>query len=191
MTLRFVGSCAALLAASVGGVTSTAHAADPTTSDCLAASEAALKLGNDHKLRGERSQLLVCAAASCPADIRKECLRRVDEVNAQIPTIVFQAKDGASKDISAVKITMDGEVIAQRLEGTSLSVDPGNHTFVFETSGEPAVQEQLFITEGEKDRRERILFGAAGALASTSGAPAAASAPVPGSLPATPDLNTP
>jgi hypothetical protein len=136
-------------------------AADPTTADCLAASEASLKSGNEHKLRAERSQLLVCAAASCPADIRKECVRRVDEVNAAIPTITFEAKDGSGADISAVKVTMDSEVLAERLEGTALSIDPGEHTFTFETAGQPAVTRKLVIQEAQKERRELVTFGAA------------------------------
>jgi hypothetical protein len=80
----------------------------------MTASNASLKLGEEHKLRAERSQLLVCAHAACPSEIRKECLARVDEVNAQIPTIVLSAKDRKGTDISAVKVTMDGEVLAER-----------------------------------------------------------------------------
>jgi len=175
-------SCAAL--AMVVATARPARAADPTTGDCLAATEAALKSGNDHKLRAERSQLLVCGAASCPSDIRKDCAQRIDALNAQIPTIIFQAKDGAGKDIMAVKVTMDGEALAERLEGTSLSIDPGNHTFVFETPGQPTVTEQLVITEGEKDRRERIVFGAASPAGGVPGTPA----PTPGALPTTPEL---
>jgi hypothetical protein len=151
-----------------------AHAADPTTADCLAASDASLKLGNEHKLRAERAQLLVCAAQTCPTDIRKECLRRVDEVNTQLPTVIFGAKDSAGADLSAVKITMDGEVLAERLEGTALSIDPGEHTFTFETPGQPPVTKRLTILEAEKDRREVIQFGGA----------APAPAPVPAPAPA-------
>jgi hypothetical protein len=161
MKLRFVTSCAALLAVSVGGAARTAHAADPTTADCLGASEAALKLGNDHKVRAERSQLLVCASASCPADIRKECASRVDEVNAQIPTIIFGAKDASGADLNAVKVTMDGEVVAERLEGTALSIDPGEHTFTFETANQPQLTKTFTIQEAQKERREVITFGAA------------------------------
>jgi hypothetical protein len=136
-----------------------ALAADPTTADCIGASDASIKANNEHKLRAARSQLLVCAAASCPADIRKECVSRVEQLNAAIPTIIFQAKDGAGTDVIAVKVTMDAEVIADHLEGTALSIDPGKHTFVFETAGQPAVTEQLVIQQGEKDRRERVVFG--------------------------------
>src|SRR5580658_1231325 len=89
------------------------HASDPTTADCLSASEASLKLRGEHKLREARGQLLVCASASCPADVRNECVRRVDPVNAAIPTIIFEAKDAAGNDMSAVTITMHGHPLRQ------------------------------------------------------------------------------
>jgi hypothetical protein len=138
-----------------------ARAADPTTADCLAASESSLALRNQHKLREARAQSLICAAASCPADVRDECARRVAEVNTAIPTIVFAAKDAAGSDLIAVKVTMDGQPIAERLEGTAFSIDPGAHTFTFEAPGQSAIQKQLVIREGEKDRREAIIFGGA------------------------------
>jgi hypothetical protein len=159
MTLRrrlFVSTLLALPGSFAAGG---ALAADPTTADCLAASDASLRLGNEHKLRSERAQLLVCGAASCPADIRNECLRRVDEVNAQIPTIAFSAKDGSGADLSAVKVTMDGELLVERLEGTALSMDPGEHTFSFEAAGLPPVSKKLVLVEGQKDRREVVVLG--------------------------------
>ncbi|HEX8795218.1 MAG TPA: hypothetical protein VF765_29925 [Polyangiaceae bacterium] len=148
------------LAAAVVPVSS-AWAADPTTADCLDASDASLQVANQHKLRAERSQLLVCAATSCPADIRKECLRRVDEVNAQIPTMIFEVKDPSGRDIAAVKVSMDGEVLAERLQGTALSVDPGEHTFRFETAGQDPVTRSLVVQESQKERHEVVNFGTA------------------------------
>ncbi len=136
-----------------------AHAADPTTADCLAATESSVKLGNEHKLRAERAQLLVCTAASCPADIRKDCTSQAQEVSAQIPTIIFAAKAASGADLNAVKVTMDGEVLAERLEGTALSVDPGEHAFTFETPGQPAVVAKFTIQQAQKDRHELITFG--------------------------------
>ncbi|MDP9150776.1 MAG: hypothetical protein M3O36_12670 [Myxococcota bacterium] len=136
-----------------------AHAADPTTADCLGANNSAIDLRNDHRLRAARSQLLLCAAASCPAEIRKECLRRLDEVNAQIPTITFEARDASGKDLSAVQVTMDGRALAERLEGVALALDPGEHTFTFETSGQTPLQKQLVVQEAQKSRRESVTFG--------------------------------
>ena len=68
----------------------TAHA-DPTTAGCLAASESSIALRKGHKLREASAHLLTCSAASCPADVREECIRHIAEVNAAIPTVVFEA----------------------------------------------------------------------------------------------------
>jgi hypothetical protein len=168
-------SSSVALAAGMVGWSPQALAADPTTGDCLAASEASLKSGNEHHLRTERNQLLVCAAASCPADIRKECVRRVDEVNTAIPTIIFEAKDGSGKDLSAVKVTMDGDALAERLEGSALSIDPGEHTFAFATEGQPPLTKVFVIRESEKDRREAITFGVGDVVSSPLQAGAEAS----------------
>jgi hypothetical protein len=171
---------AAVVVAVVLTAPAPARAADPTTSDCLGANESAISLRGQHKLRAARAQLLVCAAPSCPADIRGECTRRVAEVNAAIPTIVFEVKDASGNDMSAVKVSMDGQPLAERLEGTPLSIDPGVHTFAFETTGQPKVEKQLVIRQGEKDRRERVTVGGTAAVVTT------ATAPAPAATPATP-----
>jgi hypothetical protein len=150
---------APLAAAAAMTLAGTPRAADPTTGDCLAASEKSLTLRNEHKLRAARAQLLVCASRTCPADIRKECTRRVDQVNGSIPTIVFGAKDGAGNDLAAVKVTMDGEVITEKVDGTAISLDPGAHTFTFQAAGQPLLTKQIVVREGEKERREMIQLG--------------------------------
>jgi len=155
-------------------------AASPTTAECLAASDASLAADNRHELRAERAQLLLCAASSCPADIRKECVSRVDEVNGQIPTILFAVKDGSGADLSAVKVTMDGEVLAERLEGTALSIDPGEHTFTFEAEGQPPAKRVLLIQEAQKDRREVIALGAQASAPGPAAGARTAGAPVAG-----------
>jgi hypothetical protein len=137
-----------------------AKAADPAAMDCVTASNNSVELGNEHRLRAARAQLLVCAASSCPSDVRKECMRRVDAINAQIPTIIFEAKDADGRDLSAVKVTMDGQPFADRLEGTALPLDPGEHTFVFETASRPSVVRHLVVREAQKERRETLTFGA-------------------------------
>jgi len=164
---------AGLAAAAVSGVLTEAHAADPTTADCLTASEKSIALRNQHNLRAARAELLVCAAANCPTDVRNECTRRVAEVNAAMPTIVFEAKMANGNDVSAVKVTMDGQTLVERLEGTALSIDPGEHTFLFETAGQDPIQKQFVINEGVKDRRERIVFGMSDGTAATSAGPLA------------------
>ncbi|HEV3192317.1 MAG TPA: hypothetical protein VGY54_17520 [Polyangiaceae bacterium] len=175
---RCLGGLGWVVAVAIVLTSARAHAADPTTVDCLAANEGAIALRGKHELRGARAQSLVCAAATCPTDIRTECTRRVAELNAAIPTIVFEVKDSSGSDVSAVQVTMDGKPLVDRLEGTALSIDPGEHAFGFAASGQPVVEKRFVIREGEKDRRERIALGAMASAPVTAAPPLATAGPL-------------
>jgi hypothetical protein len=128
--------------------------------ECLSASNLSVSLRSAHKLREARTQLLVCAAGSCPDEVRTECLRRLDLVRVALPTVVFEVKDGAGHELGDVKITMDGEVVASLLDGSAITLDPGSHEFTFDAAGQPPVTETLILHEGEKNRRETVVVGA-------------------------------
>jgi hypothetical protein len=145
-----------------------ALAGAPTTLDCFTSYEDSLTLKNQHKLVATRTQLLICSSAPCPADIRTECVERTRAVDAAMPTIVFEAKDAAGADLAHVTVKMDGELLIERLEGNALSVDPGPHTFTFDVAGKLSVQKQLVIVEGQKERRERVVFETAAAVAAAA-----------------------
>jgi len=132
-------------------------AANPSTGECLAASDASLQTNT---LREERAQLLVCAARTCPTEVRQECASRLTEVTAKTPTVIFIVKDPSGVDLSAVKVTMDSLVLATRLDGKPLSVDPGEHNFTFEAQGQPRLTRKLSLQERVKDRREVVVLGA-------------------------------
>jgi hypothetical protein len=182
MTRRSL-TASTLLAAATLAIVPPARAAGPTTGECVAAADSSLQLREQHKLRAARAQMLVCAAASCPAAVQSECLRRVDQINAAIPTVVFEAKDGAGNDLSNIKVDVDGQPLTDRLDGTSMQVDPGEHHFRFTAPGGTIIDKTIVIREGEKDRRESIVVGATAlpavqpappALASTTAQPPAA-----------------
>jgi hypothetical protein len=141
------------------GVPRQARAADPAVAECLGAAESSVTLRHQHKLLDARAQLLKCSAPSCPGDVREECIRHVVEINAAMPTIVFEAQDASGTDLISVKVLMDGHPITERLDGTPVAIDPGAHTFTFERAGQTTIRKQFAIREGEKNRRERIVFG--------------------------------
>src|ERR1700690_576537 len=149
----------ALLSAAAG----LARAEAATMSECLSANENSITLRSNHKLRQARDQALACAASSCPDEVRDTCQNRITELSAAIPTIVFLAKDSSGHDLVAVRVWMDGELLADRLDGAGLPIDPGPHTFTFEVAGQPAVELSLVIGEGHKDRHETVILGAAAA----------------------------
>ena len=162
------------------GLPSGSALADMTKDQCVDANSKAQDLRRDGKLSAAREQLRACSSPSCPAVVSDDCTRRLDDVEKAQPTIVFDAKDGSGRDVSAVKVSVDGRSIAERLDGSPLQVDPGEHTFVFTTPEKASVTQTFVIKEAEKERRERIV------LASPS-APAAPLAPSPdGALSSTP-----
>jgi len=160
------GRTAALLSimAALSGVTTLlgrdALAAEPATSECITTYEDSVPLRKNHQLKAARAKLLICSSESCPADIRAECLSRLTEIDASMPTVVFEAKDAAGAMVFAVKVKMDGDLLAERLQGSALPIDPGEHTFTFEVAGRPSVEKHLMNFEGEKLRRERVEFEA-------------------------------
>jgi hypothetical protein len=154
------------------GTAALARAADPTLSDCIQANETAIKLRNESKLRQARAQWLVCAAESCNVEIRDTCKSRVSEVNKAIPTVVFDAKDDEGRDVTGVSVTMDDQPLAPRLEGTAISLDPGEHNFRFQMAGQPAVEKTLVIAEGVKERHETIVLGRPGTTVTATAAAA-------------------
>jgi hypothetical protein len=153
------------------GLSPLCRAEGPTALDCGAASESARVLQTRGQLRAARAQLFVCAAASCPDDLRTECLRRGGELDVAMPTIVFGAADASGREVVPVAVKMDGEPLTQRLDGTALSIDPGRHTFSFEAPGQPGVMKQLLILEGEKYRREHVTLEPIVVLPAGEGAP--------------------
>jgi hypothetical protein len=172
--------CAAALFGAVGAFSPPAHADNPSVGECLSATEAATKLKSQHKLKASRAQLLVCSSASCPGEIRQECAKKIEEVNAAIPSIVFAVKNQAGKDVIAVKVTVDGQVVAERLDGSAIQIDPGAHEVTVEAEGQPPVTESLVVHEGEKDRRESITVGTPAPATTAPSTGGGATTPAPG-----------
>jgi len=134
--------------------------AQTTSNECVTTYEDSVPLRKNHQLKAARTKLVICSSDSCPADIRTECMSRLAEVDTSMPSVVFEAKDAAGAMVFAVKVKMDGDLLAERLQGSALSIDPGEHTFTFEVAGRPSVEKHLMIFEGEKLRRERVEFDA-------------------------------
>jgi hypothetical protein len=152
-------ACAALVAAWVLGA-SRAHAAPPTKAQCIAANEDAQDLEHSGKLREARSKLAVCVATACPGVLREDCGQRLADVEKRIPSIVLVAKDGEGNDLTGVRLSIDGVSVSDSLDGTAITLDPGEHRFTFESEGLPPLTKKLVLREGDKGRREVVVLRA-------------------------------
>ena len=152
------------LAAVVTALMPTAPAGAETNKErCVNANADAQALRQDNKLTAAREQLALCVDPACPAIVREDCAKRLDDLERAQPTIVFDVKDSSGSDMSAVTVTVDGKPLAERLVGTALKVDPGEHVFLFTVVGRAP------SAAGSSSRRARRTA----ASASCSGAPPA------------------
>jgi len=137
--------------------TAPSHAEGPDA--CLSSYESAQRLRLETKLRAAKAALVTCARAECPDVLRRDCSRWLGEVEKSLPSVVVAARRGAT-DVTEVRVVIDGDIVAESLDGSAITLDPGKHAFRFELDGAPAVERSLLIVAGEKDRAIEVSFEA-------------------------------
>ena len=159
-----------LLAGSLAlGALLTATDASADVQACLAASEKGQHARTAGKLREAREHFVVCGGERCPALVRQDCAQWNSELAQTLPSVVFGARDKRGRDLFDVIVSMDGETIVKKLDGKSVTVDPGKHTFRFEAEGFPAVSETVLIKEGERARVFNVTFDREGGSEAPTG----------------------
>jgi hypothetical protein len=173
----------ALLAFALGiVVASDARAADDKEA-CVRAVEHAQVVRLDGKLREAREGFVTCARAVCPTAIRQDCTRWVTEVDASLPSVVFEAIWADGRDVTGMTVILDGRPLAGADPGRAVTLDPGEHTFRFEVPGAAPIETRNVIRESEKNRILRVTF-TPGATETPAVVESAAPAPPPASSPA-------
>jgi hypothetical protein len=155
-------SGAILLGASPG------WAESPSKFECVAANEAGQVLVQSGKPIEAERKLATCMAASCPVPVRQDCAQRLLEIGRAIPTIVFDWKDSAGNGVRPTRVAVDGQPSPDAAAGQPLRLDPGEHRFSFEADGMSRVEKSFTLREGEKGRRETIVFAAAPSAATVT-----------------------
>lgn len=125
---------------------------------CIAASEKAQQLKNAGKLSEAREQLVICNREACPKLVQQDCSEWMRELLSSLPSIVPGARDKRGRDIVDVRVSVDGKVVTETLDGKPIALDPGVHRFRFETKNAPAIDEQVVVRQGEKNRILTVTF---------------------------------
>jgi hypothetical protein len=152
-----------VLVATVTLTVLTARAAHADPKACSDASDRGQSLRNEGKLGAAKAAFTECAADACPAAIRKDCSSWSSELDAAIPTVVFGAKLGG-KDVTGVRVTMDGARLVDVLDGRPVAVDPGLHVFRFDIEGQTPIEKSVLVKQGEKNRALEATFGTVGVV---------------------------
>jgi len=145
----------------------------PTRDECVASYDKGQKLRAAGSLRAAREEFLICAEASCPEVTKNDCSTWIGQVEESLPTLTFVVTDDAGNDVSEARVSIDGALLVERLDGKAVRVDPGPHELRFERSGAAPVTLDIVVQEGEKNRRVELKLGAGGSSSSAAISPAA------------------
>jgi hypothetical protein len=118
---------------------------------CLNQHEQAQLSRNEGRLLEARAKLLLCSLASCPPAIRADCVDWIEQVNRSLPSVVVTAR-AHGQDVANVQVFVDDKLVAERLTGAALDLDPGEHRFRFESPPWPALNRTILVSEGVKGR---------------------------------------
>ena len=135
---------------------STDRARAEDTSACTKSYEGAQILKKKREFISARRELLTCLH-ECPFVVQRECGQWLEGIESVLPSIVIHA-EAAGEDRTEVKVELDGKVIAERLDGKGIDVDPGQHDLKFTLAGYPQVRKNLLVHEGEQLRAIRVVF---------------------------------
>jgi len=121
---------------------------------CVAAHEQAQTLRTQKKLHAAREKFVACAKSDCPVVLRKECTEQMEQLESSAPTVALEAIDDKGMGDPQVKVTIDGLVVADKLTGGALPVEPGEHVFRFERASDgKAIEQRVLVVEGEKNKK--------------------------------------
>jgi hypothetical protein len=128
---------------------SNAHAENGACQDAFATAPASVR---DGRFVAARQALERCSADSCPAAMRPLCLEDLRQLEPRIPSVVFEAKSSDGRDRVNVRVMEGDRVLVEKLDGRGVDLDPGLHTFRFESTGSAPVVTEVLLHEGEKAR---------------------------------------
>lgn len=155
---RSAGIVATLACALASLAPAIAIAAPPDKTTCAASYEQAQRLRRSKKLVKAREALLVCVQDSCPEILRTDCTTWLSQVDASLPTVVFEARGADGVFLPDVTVSSGGEVVVSHLDGNAIAFDPGERTLRFEHAGAKAIEQSFVVREGEKLQKIAVVF---------------------------------
>jgi hypothetical protein len=126
-----------------------AEGAEPVAR-CVEAYERGQEQRKSGQLIAARDTLQRCARDECPSFIRADCINWYGEVQGEVPTLVFAARS-SGRDVVDVRVTLGERVLAARIDGQVVELDPGEYDFQFEGAGQSVLQ-RFVIARGERNR---------------------------------------
>lgn len=140
------------MAAALAAISAPAGASAQPTSECVEAFETSQKLRKRGKLLEATEALITCSQPTCPEVLAKDCTDWYAEVQASVPTVTLSAQDTRGRLLTGARVYVGERLIAARLDGRAIAMDPGLHEFRFEIPGKDPVKIPILLGEGEKNK---------------------------------------
>lgn len=160
MSVKFSPVVAALVllssaAARAQGGAESSPAPAPAVAACAKAYEQAQVQRKNGQLVAARHTLQLCADDACPAFVREDCDAWYTAVQNELPTLVFTAQS-LGRDLTDVRISIGSRLLADRIDGQAIELDPGEYDFDFNAAGMQPLSQHLLIARGEQNRLVRV-----------------------------------
>lgn len=117
---------------------------------CTDAFNKAKEAAQDNHLRAANEWFALCAERTCAGSMRKRCAVVHTKIAAMLPSVVPEVTDATGASISEAEVSMDGEILTSRLDGSAIVIDPGEHKFTFAKDGEVFATRNLSIEKGQR-----------------------------------------
>jgi hypothetical protein len=104
-----------------------------------------------------RREAVVCGQDSCSDTVRSQCSTWLESIERALPTVVIDARDGTGAALADVRVEANGELLAERLSGRALELNPGEYVLLFR-HGTQRVEQHTLIRESEKYRTLEVRF---------------------------------
>jgi hypothetical protein len=132
---------------------SSAAAAEPVSvkQQCIAANENGQNDRRNLRLHDAIDRFDFCAQKLCPPVLREDCAARKLEAESAMPSVTLVARD--AKDGQPVRATVridDGA--ASPVPASKISLEPGDHAFVFSAEGYANATFSAKLTEKQNER---------------------------------------
>jgi len=118
---------------------------------CIQASERGQRLLDERRMLEARNAFLSCAQDSCPAAVKRDCEKQLEELKKNLPSVVVRVKDKDGSDVAHGAVSLDGTKIGD-LDGRDLEVDPGTHKLHIELPDGRTFDRQIILAAGEHAR---------------------------------------
>ncbi|MEZ4220683.1 MAG: hypothetical protein R3B13_07110 [Polyangiaceae bacterium] len=125
------------------------------TDQCLDAYVAAQRLQKKRELTAAKEALLVCARASCPAALVRDCAAWLGDVERRTPSVVVEVVEGSTR-VTPKQVFIDSTPVPRAKLGSAIDVDPGERQIVAVLEGGQRLTTTAVVLEGDRGKRIRL-----------------------------------